>query len=243
MQKIILKNNQEIELHNMAALSQNLTRIADYSELKNLENLLSDENLESVKYMSEDVVTGTYTNMTWNEKHFETINRGNYIDVIFGIREITEDEMVQKEAKTAAAYLTDEQAVTVKNLYPDWEELIGQTVDIGTRFNYSDILYKTIQDDLLIQEQYIPGQGTGALYVALEDEKHDGTQEDPIPVPETVTESGFEYEYGKYYIENDEIYLCKRFGVENPEEMYGQKEILYYPPSGLVGQYFEKVID
>lgn len=47
--------------------------------------------------------------------------------------------------------------------------------------------------------------------------------------------------YGKYYVEDDAIYICKRGGVENPEEIYGQKVTLQYPPSQLVGQYFEVV--
>ena len=69
-------------------------------------------------------------------------------------------------------------------------------------------------------------------------EGHAGTLEDPIPVPDSVTTSGFEYEYGKYYQEDDTVYLCKRGGVEDPESMYGQKEKLYFPPSALIGQYF-----
>jgi len=69
-------------------------------------------------------------------------------------------------------------------------------------------------------------------------EGHAGTLEDPIPVPESVTTSGFEYEYGKYYSENDVVYLCQRQGILNPEEMYGQVEKLYFAPSTLVGQYF-----
>lgn len=68
-----------------------------------------------------------------------------------------------------------------------------------------------------------------------------GTLEDPIPVPDSVTTSGFTYVYGKYYIEGETIYLCKRAGVENPEEMYGQEETLYYGPAAMVGQYFEIV--
>lgn len=65
--------------------------------------------------------------------------------------------------------------------------------------------------------------------------------EDPIPVPDSVTTSGFTYVYGKYYEENGIAYICKRGGVENPEEMYGQEETLYYAPSALIGQYFEQV--
>lgn len=47
--------------------------------------------------------------------------------------------------------------------------------------------------------------------------------------------------YGKYYVEDEVIYICKRGGVENPEEIYGQKVTLQYLPSALIGQYFEVV--
>ena len=67
------------------------------------------------------------------------------------------------------------------------------------------------------------------------------TLEGPIPVPDSVTTSEFTYVYGKHYIEDGIIYFCKRAGVENPEEMYGQEETLYYGPSALIGQYFEQV--
>ena len=67
---------------------------------------------------------------------------------------------------------------------------------------------------------------------------HAGTKEDPIPVPDSVTTSGFEHEYGKYYSEGETVYLCKRSGVEDPESLYGQKEKLYFPPSAMIGQYF-----
>lgn len=60
----------------------------------------------------------------------------------------------------------------------------------------------------------------------------------PIPVPDSVTTSGYEYEYGKYYQEGETVYLCRRSGVENPEEMYGQKITLYFAPSALIGKYF-----
>lgn len=35
------------------------------------------------------------------------------------------------------------------------------------------------------------------------------------------------------------VAMCKRGGVDNPEGMYGQKEKLFFPPSAMVGQYFE----
>ena len=38
---------------------------------------------------------------------------------------------------------------------------------------HGDVLYKTIQDSLLIQEQYVPGEGTESLYAVI-DETHAG---------------------------------------------------------------------
>ena len=96
---------------------------------------------------------------------------------------------------------------------------------------------------LITPLQYTPGSPALLTFGVREgmEEEHAGTHEDPIPVPDTATTAGMEYEYGKYYSENGTVYLCKRGGVENPEEMYGQKETLYYAPSKMVGQYFEEV--
>ena len=74
--------------------------------------------------------------------------------------------------------------------------------------------------------------------MAVETGEHAGTQEDPIPVPDTVTTAGMEYEYSKYYQEGETVYLCKRGGIEDPESMYGKKEKLYFPPSAMIGQNF-----
>lgn len=48
--------------------------------------------------------------------------------------------------------MDDAQALTVKAIYPQWREIIGQTVKLGYKFLYGDVLYKTLQDSLLIQE-------------------------------------------------------------------------------------------
>ena len=101
---------------------------------------------------------------------------------------------------------------------------------------YKRQLYRCLQDHTS-QPGWEPGVAP-SLWVALESGSEAGTMDDPIPVPDTVTTSGMEYEYGKYYKEGDAVYLCQRVGVENPESMYGQKITLSYPPSALVGQYF-----
>lgn len=107
-------------------------------------------------------------------------------------------------ARMQAQSLDDAQALTVKVIYPQWSEVIGQTVAMGYKFLYGDILYKTIQDNLQIQEQWIPGEGTESLYVVINETNAD-TQEDPIPYAGNMA-----LENGKYYSQDGVIYLCNR---------------------------------
>lgn len=107
-------------------------------------------------------------------------------------------------AQLQAQSLEDALALTVKAIYPAWENIIGQTVRKDYKFQYADKLYKTIQDNLLIQEQYIPGEGTESLYTVI-DETHAGTQEDPIPY-----DGNMALENGKYYIQDETVYKCTR---------------------------------
>ena len=108
-------------------------------------------------------------------------------------------------ARMQAQSLDDAQALTVKAIYPQWSETIGQTVKQGFKFLYSNVLYKVIQPDgLTIQEHYIPGEGTESLYAVI-NEINAGTQEDPIPYAGNMA-----LENGKYYSQDGVIYLCNR---------------------------------
>ena len=126
-----------------------------------------------------------------------------------------------------AQSLDDAQALNVKAIYPQWQEIIGQTVAIGFKFQHGEKLYKTIQDNLLIQEQWIPGEGTESLYTVI-DETHAGTQEDPIPY-----DGNMALENGKYYSQDGAIYLCNR-DTEIP---------VYQELKDLVGIYVEAVTE
>lgn len=154
---------------------------------------------------------------------------------------------VQAEAQAAAVEvariqaqsLTDEQALTVKALYKDWEKdpegyPYKTSNSDDKRRNYNGKLWN-LNKDHNKQADWYPGADP-TLWTEIV-EGHAGTKEDPIPVPDSVTTSGFEYEYGKYYREGDTVYLCKRGGIEDPESMYGQKEKLYFPPSAMIGLY------
>lgn len=138
-------------------------------------------------------------------------------------------------AQIQAQSLPDKQAVTVKAIYPAYDPN-GVQYPVDFKVLQDDVLYKCLQEHTS-QESWAPGIAPN-IWVAVDTGEHAGTQEDPIPVPETVTTAGMEYVYGKYYQEGDAVYLCRQSGVEKPEEMYGQKITLYFPPSALIGQYF-----
>lgn len=96
---------------------------------------------------------------------------------------------------------TDEQAVKVKELYPEFEEIKdGELLSVGNRVNYFETLYKVIQEHNK-QSTWNPQEAT-SLFTPI-DESHEGTIEDPIPWV-----SGMESEYGLYYTDEGIIYLC-----------------------------------
>lgn len=133
-------------------------------------------------------------------------------------------------AQIQAQSLTDEQALTVKAIYPAWSpDNVQYAVDF--KVLHEDTLYKCISAHTS-QSDWAPGAAP-SLWTAIESGEHAGTQEDPIPVPETVTTAGMEYEKGKYYSEGGKVYLMDREGMED-----GEKITLYFAPSALVGQYF-----
>lgn len=127
---------------------------------------------------------------------------------------------------TAAAYLTDEEALTVKGVYWQWADLAeaGKTVTQGYRFLYGDKLYKTAQPTYTFVETYVPGTtGTESLFTAI-DETHAGTLADPIPY-----DGNMELEEGRYYSQGGVIYLCTR----------SSGTAVYHALTDLVGIYVE----
>ena len=138
-----------------------------------------------------------------------------YTGQIYGVMMYKQEAMpaVKSEVQQAAILvaqmqaqsLDDAQALTVKAIYPQWAEVIGQTVKQGFKFLHNAILFKVIQPDgLTIQEQYIPGEGTESLYAVI-NETNAGTQEDPVPY-----DGNMALENGKYYSQDGVIYLCNR---------------------------------
>lgn len=236
MEKLILKDGTELEIRDGASVNAIELEVADYSSLETLAFKLTKENLSEIKFQSGDQITGEYSGMVLQEPYFQVTQKPGHLSVMIGIREMTAEEQQQEDVTMAISYLSDEQALTVKGLYREYDPN-GKSYKTGDRAVQKNILYRCLQDHVS-QPDWAPGLAP-SLWVALESGEHAGTLEDPIPVPDTVTTSGMEYEYGKYYSEGNQVYICKRGGVPDPESMYGQKETLYFPPSQLIGQYFE----
>ena len=95
-------------------------------------------------------------------------------------------------------------------------------------------LYKTRQPGHTFQSQWIPGQGTSAIYAQVV-ESHAGTADDPIPVPADVGTNAFTYVTGKIYDEDGTLWLCQREGEED-----GVEHSFTNKPSEVPG-YFVKV--
>lgn len=149
------------------------------------------------------------------------------------------EEIINQQNKVIEAVIqfpeiTDKQAATFKSMYPQWEDVVGQEVKKGFKFQYENILYKVIQESMTIQEQWIPGQGTSAIYSQIIEEQDAGTKDNPISVPQDVTTNSFTYVVGKYYMEDGVIYKCQ--GMMGDED--GKEYSFPYKPSQLLGQYF-----
>lgn len=102
--------------------------------------------------------------------------------------------------------LTDEQALEVKELFPQWADLIGQTLPVGFKLLYEGDLYKVLQEHQA-QEQWQPGTETASLYALFgtnvpEEGEHAGTKEDPIPYEQMML-----IEKDKYYTQDGVLYI------------------------------------
>lgn len=136
----------------------------------------------------------------------------------------------KQEFKTLG--LSAEQMLTHKAFAPKWGEDIkeGDTVVKGDKFTYEGKLYAVLQDHTILPHYY-PSVNTASLYVEVtpnytEEGEEYGTLENPIPY-----EGNMVLENGKYYSQDDVVYLCNR-DTGNP---------VYHALKDLVNLYVEVV--
>ena len=135
-----------------------------------------------------------------------------------------QEMLVRQQINTLT--VDDQTALRMTAFYPEWNYLIGQTVDKAEyKFQHNGKLYKTIPANHTFQADWVPGVGTESIYVRI-DETHDGTKYDPIPY-----DGNMALESGKYYTQSGMTYLCSRDTV-NP---------VYNALSELVGIYVEVI--
>jgi hypothetical protein len=140
-------------------------------------------------------------------------------------RPLTESEVSRMllSAQINTLPVDDNTALRMRQFYPTFASVVGQTVKQGFRFAHTDKLWRVIQPELTIQAHYPPGSGTESLYAEV-CETHEGTVDDPIPYAGNMA-----LESDKYYLQDWVIYRCIR-DTEAP---------VYHALADLVGLYVE----
>ena len=128
--------------------------------------------------------------------------------------------------------MTDEQVLSFADIIAEWSPDSVKYVE-NQVVRYKGNLYRVNKGQGHTSQESWNPKDAPSLWT-MNNKENEGTLEDPIPVPEPFT--SMEYVKGKYYIENDVLYLMNRDGMDE-----GEAITLTYKPSELVGQYFKVV--
>ena len=157
------------------------------------------------------------------EEYIEMEGASTYEEVL-AVKESVETDRANTIRKINHINLTNEEALSVKELYPRWEDKVGNTIEIGYITLYKDNLWRARQTHTAL-EVYPPSLATASLYEKI-DKEHSGEADDPIPYAPPM-----EIFEGKHYIEDGVVYRCTRnSGVA-----------LTHRLADLVGLYVEEV--
>lgn len=128
-------------------------------------------------------------------------------------------KLIEQQINTLA--VDDNTALRMKSYYPEWES--GVSYSAGYKVQRGGKLWRVVQAHTA-QTGWEP-ENAVSLWEQI-NETHGGTIDDAIPYEGNMT-----LESGKYYVQNDVIYLCNRDTV-NP---------VYHALAELVGLYVEEV--
>ena len=142
---------------NAVQLEENLWQYDEYVlQIPQRENLA--EEIEA--NLHDWLITGRTLEV--NDNASEMADRKATMDVL-GVQTPAQAEAKHNAMVNAGAMLTDEQAVTVIDLYDEWA--VGVTYAVDTRIRYGEKLYKVLQDHTT-QADWTPDV-TPALYVEV----------------------------------------------------------------------------
>lgn len=208
---------QNAEERGKATIELNSTVSVAPKAAISLLNLMADREVECKQYV--DTTTATIQAMT--ESEIDTIDSLDVTTAYPAAKAVTATDVANAEKeleKTSTEkqisklltmsintlQLDDSQALEVKLLYPEWSTFIGKSLSTGMRVLYNGHLYNVRQEVSTVLENQPPSIDTAALYEEI-NETNAGTIDDPIPYNNNMA-----LEEGKYYIQNDVIYLCTR---------------------------------
>ena len=155
--------------------------------------------------------------------HIEMEGAETY-DEVLAVKEQMTEESAKVTRKINYIGLTDNEALSVKELYPRWEDKVDMTIEEGYITLYNDSLWRARQTHTALAI-YPPSMDTAALYEVIVRD-HEGTESDPIPYTPPM-----EIFKDKYYTQNDVLYKCTR----------DSQTALTYNLADLVGLYVEVI--
>ena len=143
MEILLLNDGTEIAIEEGSTVNSLSVLVDYYSDIETLDKSLSDSNLSFVKILKDGEIRSQFSKMALKSPNYSITRLENdKIKVVFGLRNKTEQEMQEEEIQSAITYLTDEQALTVPSLYPEWKPK-GNYYS-GDRRRYKGELYKCL---------------------------------------------------------------------------------------------------
>lgn len=149
------------------------------------------------------LINGKYEEITESELLNMQTGRAEYA-AEERTRPLTEFEvtrlLIAKQINTLE--VDDQTALRMVSYYPEWAA--GQAYAAGYKVQHNGKLWKCNEPGHTSQAGWEPSVNAASLWTEI-CESHDGTMYDPIPY-----DGNMALESGKYYIQDDVVYLCNR---------------------------------